>query len=97
MALLAGLDAHHFDGVGLFLAFGLAQLVYGPWADMAGRKLPIYVGLTIFLVASVFAAAALPTVSATFSNADAAPDLIDSTCTPSSLMTMRLCVTHCAG
>ena len=26
-----------------FIAFGLAQLVYGPWADQAGRKLPLYV------------------------------------------------------
>lgn len=36
-----------------FLAFGLAQLIYGPWADQAGRKLPIYVGLVIFLIGSV--------------------------------------------
>ncbi len=35
-----------------FIAFGLAQMVYGPWADQSGRKLPIYVGLSIFLVAS---------------------------------------------
>ena len=33
-----------------FLAFGVAQLIYGPWADMAGRKPPIYVGLTIFAI-----------------------------------------------
>lgn len=36
-----------------FIAFGLAQLIYGPWADQAGRKLPIYVGLVIFLIGSV--------------------------------------------
>jgi DHA1 family bicyclomycin/chloramphenicol resistance-like MFS transporter len=36
-----------------FLAFGVAQLVYGPWADMAGRKLPIYTGLATFAVGSV--------------------------------------------
>ncbi len=36
-----------------FLAFGLAQLVYGPWADQAGRKLPIYAGLAIFLAGSL--------------------------------------------
>lgn len=36
-----------------FLAFGLAQLVYGPWADQAGRKPPIYAGLAIFLAGSL--------------------------------------------
>ena len=36
-----------------FLAYGLAQLVYGPWADMAGRKPPIYTGLVIFTLGSV--------------------------------------------
>ena len=36
-----------------FVAFGLAQLVYGPWADQSGRKPPLYVGVTIFIVASV--------------------------------------------
>lgn len=39
-----------------FIAFGLAQMVYGPWADQSGRKLPIYVGVGIFLVASAGAA-----------------------------------------
>lgn len=38
-----------------FLAFGLAQLVYGPWADMAGRKAPIYTGLAVFALGSVWA------------------------------------------
>ena len=36
-----------------FVAFGIAQLVYGPWADQSGRKLPIYVGVGLFLLASV--------------------------------------------
>ena len=36
-----------------FLAFGLAQLVYGPWSDAAGRKRPLFVGLGLFLVASI--------------------------------------------
>jgi DHA1 family bicyclomycin/chloramphenicol resistance-like MFS transporter len=36
-----------------FIAFGLAQLVYGPWADQAGRKLPIYAGVGIFLIGSI--------------------------------------------
>ncbi|PIB26008.1 Bcr/CflA family drug resistance efflux transporter [Amylibacter kogurei] len=35
-----------------FAAFGLAQLVYGPWADQSGRKRPILVGLTIFIIGS---------------------------------------------
>lgn len=36
-----------------FIAFGLAQLIYGPWADQAGRKLPLYAGLAIFVIGSV--------------------------------------------
>lgn len=36
-----------------FLAFGVAQMVYGPWADQAGRKPPLYVGLTIFIIGSL--------------------------------------------
>lgn len=36
-----------------FLAFGVAQLVYGPWADQAGRKPPLYLGLAIFLAGSL--------------------------------------------
>ncbi len=36
-----------------FLAFGLAQLVYGPWADQSGRKRPIYAGLGLFLLGSI--------------------------------------------
>lgn len=38
---------------GYFLAFGIAQLFYGPWADQAGRKPPIYLGLLIFLAGSL--------------------------------------------
>lgn len=36
-----------------FVAFGTAQLVYGPWADQSGRKAPLYAGLAIFVVATV--------------------------------------------
>ena len=36
-----------------FVAFGLCQLVYGPLADMAGRKAPLYFGLVLFLIGSV--------------------------------------------
>ena len=34
-------------------AFGLAQLVYGPWADQSGRKPPLYTALAIFAIGSV--------------------------------------------
>ena len=36
-----------------FLAFGAAQLVYGPLADRFGRKPPLYAGLGLFVAASV--------------------------------------------
>lgn len=38
---------------GYFIAFGLAQMIYGPWADMAGRKPPIYFGVAVFLIGSL--------------------------------------------
>ncbi|NND17986.1 MAG: Bcr/CflA family efflux MFS transporter, partial [Silicimonas sp.] len=41
-----------------FLSFGLAQLIYGPLADRFGRKPPIYAGLGIFLVGTIFCALA---------------------------------------
>ena len=44
-----------------FVAFGLAQLFYGPWADQMGRKVPLYVGIGIFIVASIGCAMA-PTI-----------------------------------
>ncbi|MBW3097331.1 multidrug effflux MFS transporter [Pseudohoeflea coraliihabitans] len=36
-----------------FLAFGLAQIVYGPLADMYGRLRPLTVGLVLFFIGSV--------------------------------------------
>ena len=36
-----------------FIAFGAAQLVYGPWADQVGRRLPLLFGVGLFLLASV--------------------------------------------
>ncbi len=36
-----------------FVTFGLSQLVYGPAADIWGRKMPLYVGLGIFILASL--------------------------------------------
>lgn len=44
--------------VGYFITFGLAQLVYGPWADQAGRKPPLYVGLALFILGTVACALA---------------------------------------
>lgn len=38
-----------------FLAFGLAQMIYGPWSDQVGRKLPIFAGLAVFGLGSVAA------------------------------------------
>lgn len=32
-----------------FLAFGGAQLFWGPWSDQAGRRRPIFVGLAVFV------------------------------------------------
>lgn len=45
-----------------FVAFGLAQLIYGPWADQAGRKRPLYAGLAIFLAGSLICTLA-PTIN----------------------------------
>lgn len=39
-----------------FLAFGIAQLVYGPMADALGRKTPMLLGLTIFALGTCGAA-----------------------------------------
>lgn len=36
-----------------FVAYGVAQLIYGPWADQAGRKVPLYAGLAVFVAGSV--------------------------------------------
>lgn len=36
-----------------FVSFALAQLLYGPLSDMLGRKLPLYIGITIFALASI--------------------------------------------
>ena len=44
--------------VGYFITFGLAQLVYGPWADQAGRKPPLYVGLALFIAGTLVCAMA---------------------------------------
>lgn len=38
-----------------FIAFGLAQMIYGPWSDQVGRRLPIFAGLFVFGLGSVAA------------------------------------------
>ncbi|MFC3052452.1 multidrug effflux MFS transporter [Kordiimonas pumila] len=44
-----------------FVFFGIAQLFYGPWADQAGRKKPLYFGIATFILASIGCAVA-PTI-----------------------------------
>ena len=41
-----------------FVAMGLAQMVYGPWADQVGRKLPLYVGIGLFMLGTIWCMAA---------------------------------------
>lgn len=36
-----------------FAAFGIAQMVYGPWSDQAGRKVPLYAGIALFVLGTV--------------------------------------------
>ena len=36
-----------------FVACGIFQIAYGPVSDMVGRKPPLYVGLSLFVVASI--------------------------------------------
>ncbi|MFD2856139.1 Bcr/CflA family efflux MFS transporter [Seohaeicola zhoushanensis] len=43
---------------GYFIAFGVAQLVYGPLADRYGRRLPVFLGLAVFVAGSIGAATA---------------------------------------
>jgi len=36
-----------------FIAFGVCQIVYGPVADMVGRKPPLYFGLSVFALGGI--------------------------------------------
>ena len=36
-----------------FAAFGLAQMVYGPWSDQVGRKVPLYAGIALFVLGTI--------------------------------------------
>lgn len=40
------------------LAFGLAQMIYGPWADQSGRKVPLISGVVLFIAGAVGSALA---------------------------------------
>jgi DHA1 family bicyclomycin/chloramphenicol resistance-like MFS transporter len=52
-ALGADVAAVQLTLTSYFVAFGLAQLFYGPWADQVGRKLPLYTGVGIFILGSM--------------------------------------------
>ena len=54
----ASMQSVQWTIVAYFIAFGLAQLVYGPWADQAGRKPPMYTGLALFMGGTVLCALA---------------------------------------
>ncbi len=36
-----------------FASFGIAQMLYGPWADQSGRKIPLYAGIAMFVLGTV--------------------------------------------
>ena len=59
--LASSMQAVQWTIVAYFMAFGLAQLIYGPWADQAGRKPPMYAGLALFILGTVICAMA-PTI-----------------------------------
>ncbi len=58
--------AVHMTFTVYFIAFGLAQLIYGPLADRFGRKLPAFLGLIVFLIGSVMCATAVDVSALTF-------------------------------
>jgi DHA1 family bicyclomycin/chloramphenicol resistance-like MFS transporter len=55
--------------IAFFVTFGLAQLFYGPWSDAAGRRLPLYVGLGLFLLGTLGAGLAGDIVTLTAARA----------------------------
>jgi DHA1 family bicyclomycin/chloramphenicol resistance-like MFS transporter len=61
LGLHAGPDAVQASLMAFFLALGGGQLIAGPLSDMHGRKPPIYIGLALFIAASIGCALA-PTI-----------------------------------
>jgi MFS transporter, DHA1 family, multidrug resistance protein len=59
--LATSMQAVQWTIVAYFIAFGLAQLFYGPWADQSGRKPPMYAGLALFMIGTAICAFA-PTI-----------------------------------
>lgn len=55
-ALATGANGIQISLVSYFVALALGQLFYGPLSDLFGRRGPLAIGFTIFLVASVGAA-----------------------------------------
>ncbi|TIR90920.1 MAG: multidrug effflux MFS transporter, partial [Mesorhizobium sp.] len=51
--LKAGTAAVQMSLLIFFLSMGFGQIVVGPISDMVGRKLPLYVGLALFMVGGV--------------------------------------------
>ncbi|MDX8519430.1 multidrug effflux MFS transporter [Mesorhizobium dulcispinae] len=56
--LNAGTAAVQMSLLIFFLSMGFGQIVVGPISDMAGRKLPLYAGLALFMVGGVGSAMA---------------------------------------
>jgi DHA1 family bicyclomycin/chloramphenicol resistance-like MFS transporter len=52
-SLGADADITLFSLTAYFLTFAIGQLVFGPISDMVGRKPPMYLGIALFLIASV--------------------------------------------
>lgn len=40
--------------IAYFIAMGLGQMIYGPWSDQVGRKLPLYAGIAIYLLGTLW-------------------------------------------
>ncbi|WP_417676171.1 multidrug effflux MFS transporter [Roseibium sp.] len=60
-ALDASVAATQMTLTVFFLSFGISQMIYGPLSDQIGRKLPVYMGLSIFCLGSLGCAFA-PTI-----------------------------------
>jgi len=53
VALHADVHAVQLSLMAFFISFAISQLVYGPAADIFGRKPPLYVGIGLFTVGSI--------------------------------------------